>query len=338
MAERSTISQSAQIGVESTPGTAVAAGKRLGSMGFKFGPKTTIKKLLPAGQKYASLQILGKEWTEAKVEGLAVYPELPYAFASSVNTPTIAQILDGATPTGAYRHTFTSNTFGDDAPKTYTIEQGSGVRAHRMANSIFTEYTWNWSRDEIELGGSVLGRAIQDGVTLTASPTSLPQIPVRPSELSVYLDEAHADIGETKLLRALKGEFNITDRFSPLWVVDAAQASFAATIEVEPTVEFKITQEANAQGMESLEAMRNGENRYMRLQAFGPRIYEAADPEDDIFHSVTIDLCGQVSDVGELSDEDGVFGVEWTFEATHDASWGAGKSFTIEVVTTTATL
>jgi hypothetical protein len=338
VAERSSISQSSQIGVESTPGTPVAAGKRLGSMGFKFAPKTTIKKLLPAGQKYASLQILGKEWTEAGINGLAVYPELPYAYACSVNTPTIAQITDGVTPTGAYRHTFVSNTFGDDAPKTLTIEQGSGVRAHRMANAIFREYTWAWSRDEIELGGTVLGRAIQDGVTLTASPTTLPQVPVRPSELSVYLDEAHADLGETKLLRALKGEFNIADRFDPLWVVDAAQASYAATIEVEPKVEFKVTQEANAQGMESLLAMRNGENRYLRLQAYGPVIYSAADPEDDIRHSVTIDMCGQVSDVGELGDEDGVYGVEWTFSANHDASWGSGKAFQIEVVTTTATL
>lgn len=338
MAERSTISQSAQIGVETVPGTAVAAGKRLGSMGFSFGPKVDIKKLLPAGQKYSSLQILGKEWTEAGIEGLAVYPELPYAYASCVNTPTIAQIMDGAVPTGAYRYTFTSNTFGDDAPKTFTIEQGSGVRAHRMANAIFTEYTWEWSREEISLGGTVLGRAIQDGITLTAAPTSLPQIPVRPSELSVYMDPDSADIGTTKMTRVLKGEFNISDRFSPLWVVDAAQPSFAAVIEVEPTVEFKMTQEADAQGMANLEAMRNGENRYLRLQGVGPIIYTAAAPIDNETHMVTIDVCGQVSDVSELGDEDGVYGVTWTFSATHDASWGAGKAFTIEVITTTVTL
>lgn len=338
MAERSTISQSAQIGVETTPGTAVAASKRLGSMGFSFGPKVDIKKLLPAGQKYASLQILGKEWTEAGIEGLAVYPELPYAYASCVNTPTITQIMDGAVPTGAYRYVFTSNTFGDDAPKTFTIEQGSGVRAHRMANAIFTEYTWEWSREEISLGGTVLGRAIEDGVTLTASPTSLPQVPVRPSELSVYLDTTSGALGTTKLLRALKGEFNISDRFSPLWVVDAAQPSFAAVIEVEPTVEFKVTQEADAAGMASLEAMRNGSNRYLRLQGVGPVIYTATLPIDNKKHQVTIDMCGQVSDVSELGDEDGVYGVTWTFTANHDPSWGAGKAFTIEVITTTITL
>lgn len=338
MAERSTISQSAQIGVESTPGTAVAANKRLGSMGFSFGPKVDIKKLLPAGQKYGSLQILGKEWTEAGIEGLAVYPELPYAFSSCVNAPTIAQIMDGATATGAYRYTFTSNTFGDDSPKTFTIEQGSGVRAHRMSNAIFTEYTWNWSRESIELGGTVLGRAIEDGVTLTSSPTTLPQIPVRPTELSFYMDALSADIGETKMLRVLKGEFNISDRFSPLWVVDAAQPSFAAVIEVEPTVEMKVTQEADAQGMASLEAMRDGESRFLRLQAVGPIIYTAALPADNENHMVTIDVCGQVSDVSELGDEEGVYGVTWTFSATHDASWGAGKAFTIEVITTTVTL
>lgn len=338
MAERSTISQSAQIGVEVTPGTAVAAGKRLGSMGFKFGPKVDIKTLLPAGQKYGSLQILGKEWMEASVEGLAVYTELPYAYASCINTPTVAQIMDGATPTGAYRYTFVSNTFGTDSPKTFTIEQGSSVRAHRVANAIFSGYTWAWSREQIELGGTVLARALEDGVTLTASPTSLAQIPVRPTELSVYMDDTSGGLGTTKLTRVLKGEFNIDSRFAPLWVVDAAQPSYVATIEVEPTVEFKMTQEADAQGMASLEAMRNGETRYLRLQGVGPRIYEAGDPEDDIFHQVTIDVAGQVKDVSELADEDGVYGVTWTFAATHDGAWGSGKAFNVEVITTLPTL
>lgn len=335
MAERSSISQSVQIGVETTPGTPVAANKRLGSMGFKIGPKNESSLLRPMGQKYPSLSILGKEWTEAGIEGLAVYTELPYAFSSCINAPTVAQIMDGATPTGAYRWTFTSNTFGDDAPKTFTAEQGSAFRAHRFSHLIMPEYTWNWSREEIELGGTAMGKAIEDGITLTASPTFLPQIPVRPTELSVYADATSGGLGTTKLLRTLSGEFNISERFSPLWVVDAAQSSFAAMVEVEPTIEFKMTQMADAAAMANLTAMRAGTTRFLRLQGAGPIIYTPG-VGDPIRHQVTIDIAGQVTEVSDFDDEDGVFAVEWTFSAVHDGTWG--KAFEVEVITTTTAL
>jgi hypothetical protein len=335
IAERSTITQSVQIGVESTPGTPVAASKRLGSMGFSLGPATDFNDLRPIGQKYPSLQILGKEWAEADLDGSPVYTELPYAFASVVNSPTVVEIMDTATHTGAFKWTFQSNTFGDDSPKTFTVEQGSSFRAHRVSNCILTEYGMKWSRDEIELDGSWLAKAIADGITLTASPTQLPQIPVKPADLSVYLDPESADIGTTKMLRALKGEFNIQDRFEPLWVVDAAQPSFVSTVEGEPTVEFKMTQMADAQAMANLAAMRGGVTQFLRLEGIGPVIYTPVSG-DPITHSVKIDIAGQISDISPFDDEDGVYAIEWTFGAVHDPTWG--KAFKIEVVTTTATL
>lgn len=335
MAERSSITQSVQVGVETTPGTAVAAAKRLGSMGFKIGPSVDIKSLMPTGTKYPTLQILGKEWTEADISGSAVYTELPYAFSSVISAPVVTTIMDSAIPTGATRWVFDSNTFGDDAPKTFTVEQGSSVRAHRFANGIIPDYSWNWSRDEIELGGKMIGRAIEDGVTLTASPTLLPQIPVRPTELSLYIDTAAAGLGTTKQLRTLKGECNISDRFSPLWVVDAALASFANTVEGEPTVEFKITQMADAQSAANLVAMRAGTSKFLRLEAVGPQIYTSATPLT-VNHRVRWDVAGQVSDITPFDDEDGVFAIEYTFTAVHDPTWG--KAFSVEVITTTATL
>ncbi len=335
MAERSSITQSVQIGVEVTPGTAVAAGKRLGSMGFKIGPSIDNKALRPTGTKYPSLVIPGKEWTEADISGSAVYTELPYAFASVISAPVVTTILDVAIPTGATRWVFSSNTFGDDAPKTFTIEQGSAFRAHRFANGIITEYTWGWSRDEIELGGSLLGRAIEDGITLTSSPTLLQQIPVRPAELSVYIDDTSGGLGTTKQLRTLSGECNIADRHMPLWVVDAAQPSFVSTVEGEPTVEFKIKQMADSQSAANLVAMRNGTTKFLRLRGVGPQIYTSAAPMT-VNHQVTWDVAGQVSDVSSFEDEDGVFAVEYTFTAVHDPTWG--KAYQVEVITTTAAL
>lgn len=333
MVERSSISQSVQIGVESTPGTAVAASKRLQSLGFKIGPKIESKPTLPIGQKYPALVVVGKEWSEADLEGSPSYTELPYVFASLMSAPTITEYLDGATETGAFRHAFDSATFGDDAPKTYTLEQGSSVRAHRVANGIITSWNMDWSRDEISMGGTLLAKALEDGVTMTASPTSYTQIPVRPSTLSVYLDDSAAGLGTTKLTRALKGSVKISDRFGPLWVVDAAQASFANTVEIEPTVEFSIMQMADSAGMANLTAMRNGTTKFMRLEAVGPRIYDAT---TDYYHKFTLDMAGQIGDIEPFEDADGVYAITWNFSAVNDSTWG--KAYHVEVVTTTETL
>jgi len=323
--------------VETIPGTAVAANKRLGSMGFKIGPSIDTTPLRPEGTKYALLQILGKEWTEADISGMAVYTELPYAFSSVINAPIVTSIVDGATPTGATRWLFKSNTFGDDTPQTFTVEQGSSFRAHRFSNGIIPEYTWSWSRDEIELGGTMIGRAIEDGVTLTAAPTVLPQVPVLPAQLSVYIDDTAAGLGVTKQTRVLKGECNISDRYSPLWVVDAAQGSFVSTVESEPTVEFKVLQMADSQAAVNTIAMRAGQTRFLRLRGVGPQIYAPTGGlPQGVHHQVTWDMAGQVSDISPFEDEDGVFGVEYTFTTVHDPIWG--QAFQVEVITTTSSL
>lgn len=334
MSERSTVSQVVQFGVESTPGTAVAASKRISSLGLTIGPKVDANELLPTGMKYASAQIIGKEWAEAEIEGAPVYPELPYIFASLLSAPTITETMDGSTHTGAFTYVFDTATFAEDAPKTYTIEQGSSTRAHRVTNALMQEWSMEWDRNEIALGGVMLCAAMEDGITMTATPTSYSQIPVRPSQVSLYLDSTGAGLGTTKLTRALKGEFKIEDRFGALWVVDAAETSFVATVETQPKVEFTLMQMADAAAMANLTAMRNGSTQFLRWEAVGPQIYSNGGVVCN--HKLTIDMAGQITDVGPFEDQDGVYAVEWTFGGVHDTTWG--KAMHVEVVTTTASL
>ena len=335
MPERSTITQTAQIGVETTPGTGVAATRRLGSIGFAMGPQIETNNQRPIGQKFPSLSILGKEWAEADLEGSPVYTELPYLFASLLGTPTTAAILDGATPTGATKWTFNSNSFGADVPKTYTVEQGDASRAHRVTHGMVSEFTFSFDREEITIEGTMLARALEDGITMTSTGvTQLAQIPVRPTELSVYLDNSAASLGTTKQTRTVSGEFTLGgDRYLPVWVVDAAQNSFVSVVEGEPDFEFTLTQMADAQGMEQLVALRAGRTRFLRLEAIGPRIYDGA---QDVHHSLRIDVAGQVSDTDNFDDQDGIYGIEWTFSGVHDPTWT--KALTVEVITTTSAL
>lgn len=335
MAERSTISQAVQIGVETTPGVAVAAPRRLGSIGIEMSPQVGVNAQRPNGQKYANLQVLGKEWAEAAVNGAPAYTELPYLFASLLSTPTVTPVMTtGATPeaTGAHLWTFDTNSFGADTPKTYTIEQGDSVRAQRVAYALLNSLTCAWSRDEIGLDGTMTTLRLEDGITMTANAAMLPQVPVRPSELSVYLDDSSAALGTTKLTRAISGEFSVGSRFSPVWVVDAALPSFAAQTESEPEASYRLLQQANAQGMENLLAMRGGATRFCRLEAVGPVIHAASNTR----HRMILDMAGQVSEVSPFSDEDGVYAVGWTFGAVHDPTWA--KAMRVQVITTTSAL
>ena len=47
-------------------------------------------------------------------------------------------------------------------------------------------------------------------------------------------------------------------------------------------------------------------------------------------YSMTLGVCGVVADVSEFSDEDGVYGIEWTFDIAYDATWG--KAMTVELI------
>lgn len=323
MAERATINQTVQIGVETTPGTPVAATKSLGSVGFDFGIKVDSNASRPTGQKYASQQIVGKEWAEAGLSGNPSYTELQYLFASVLSTPTTTTIANAGSEGPGTLWKFDTSSRGDDTPKTYTIEQGSSTRAHRMSNAIISELTMEWSREEISLGGTALARAIEDGVVMTSNATGFPQVPVLPAQVSVYLDNTAAGLGTTKLTRALSGEFSISDRFGPLWVVDRAQPSFANTIETEPDVSFTLKQMADAQGMANLQRMRQGQTAFFRFEAVGPVMFGSTN------FKFVWDIAGQVADVNDFEDEDGVFAVEWTFGAVHDATWG--KAMHVEV-------
>lgn len=329
MPERSTTSQTVAIGTEATPGTAVAATRRLGSIGFQMGVQTETQNRRPTGQKYDSLVTLGQEWTEADIEGAPVYPELPYIFSSLINAATVTQIMDATTATGAFRWVFESNSFGEDAPKTFTIEQGSSFRAHRVSNGIITDFTLEFDREELSIEGTMLAKAIEDGITLTPGATMRDQVPVLPKDVSVFLDATAAELGTTKLNRALSGSIDIESRYAPLWVVDASQPSFVTTLESnEAELSFSILQMADAQAMANLTAMRGGQTRFLRFQAQGPTIYSGTTP---IRHSFVIEMAGQVQEVEQFDDEDGVYAIGWTFGVVHDPTWN--KAYRVEVVT-----
>ena len=328
MPERTTITQVTQIGLETTPGTAVPANKRLRSVSIELSPDGNIDTFRASGSKYPALASLGKEWAGGDIEGRATYTELLYLFAGLLGDPTTS------TPGGATlarQHQWLIQPTALQDGRAFTVEKGSSVRAHRAPYSVINELGLEFSRESIEVSGSLMARRVEDGVSLTAGPTLLALEPILPSQVSVYLDPLWANLGTTKLIRVLGASFNIGDRFGALWPLDSAQPSYAATFEIEPSSEIGLTMEADAAGMGILPTMRNGTEAALRIEAKGAEIDVGVALSA---YRLTLDLPVKVTELPDMSDQDGVYGVEWTYSLFDSAlAASAGRIQLVNAIT-----
>lgn len=321
MPERTTISQIVQIGVESTPGTSVAATKKLTTVEITPAIKTNVEKYRGAGYKYATVAAMGKEWVEAGIKGGMTYTELVYLLSSLLKTTTAVIINDGP----GYTWSFAPATTTEDTVKTFTVEHGSSVRAGKFLYGLVTGLAYEITREKCEItGGTMLGRGYTDGASLSGGATELAIVPILPTQVSVYLDSTAAGLGGTKLTRVLSVGYEMSNRFGTVWPINAAETSWAAHVELEPTAQLKLKVEADSSGMALLTNLRAGSSVFVRVEAIGPLI------ETAVYYKFVHDIAGKVMDISEFSDQDGVYAVEFTIDQVHDATWG--KSMNIDVV------
>lgn len=337
---RQTVTQVQQIGVETTPGTAVAATRRLGSISLAPGVNAEADMFRPQGAKYATVQALNREWTEGDVSGKPTYDEVIYPLAGVFGEPVTSQIMDSATPTGAYQHVFTPSTDTPDEPVTFTLEQGDPTLAERVASLVFTGFSLDISRAEVSQGGSFFAQAIEKGHTLTSGldlPADL--VPILPGHFSLYAADDSTDFATgTKLLRVISANPNVGDKFLPAWFVNAALNSFGAVVEPSdgPTSDFGFTVEADAVGMGFLDQLRSGETLFFRLEATGGANIYNAGTQLNLKRKFIWDMAFKVRDVDTWSDEDGIYAIPFTGQMAHDTTWGMSQRVT--VVNTAATL
>jgi len=276
MPERATVTQGVQLGIEAVPGALVPATRRLQSISIEPEIMAETNAFRPYGTKYDAVVPEGREWSAATVVGIPTFNELQYILASCFANAVPTQIMDGATPTGAWRWQFQPSTTTEDTPQTYTVEQGSPVRAQRFPYGIFSEFGLTWSRQKFDLNATMFGQRLQDGVTMTGSPVSQPLIPMIPAQIDTFLDDTPGALGTTKFLRALSGSFKLASKFGPLWTLNTANPSWAAHIETLPKLDLGIRVEADAAGMALLNTLRAGATKFVRFQVTGPQIYAAA--------------------------------------------------------------
>lgn len=322
MAAPSAVTQVTQIGVEApgSPGTPVAAGKKLRSMSFTPDPQLENNLFRPEGSKYATVATPGRDWTRWATPGQPTYDELMYPLSSILGAPVVTTPVGG---TDSRQWVWSPSSTNPDTRQTYTIEKGNATQARRTAYSIWTDYSLNITRDQVEQGGSVMAQNIEEGVSLTASPTQNPDVPLAGSQFTIYSDTTFAGIGTTELQYPFRAEWSLSDVVNGVWPIRRSLPSYGEHVETVPTPRLELTPAADAVGTGFIAALRAGSTRYIRLEAVGP-VIEAA-----ITYRLTIDLALKVINPGAYSDEDGVFVLPFTFGMVDDADFGRAQQVTL---------
>lgn len=315
MAERTSITQLTNWGAEATatPGTAVVSGKQMTALAVEMGPRVMMDRFRPAGHKYATIVVPGKDFVEARLTGRPTYTEIVYPLSGLLGVATIATPSGG---TASRSWTFAPSSTANDVPNTYTVEVGSSVRAQKFSYGLVTGLTLTFDRETIALSGSMIGAAMTDNATLTGTASAISLIPILAKQMTVYSDTTSGSLGSTTLTRVMSGELSITNKYLPLWVVNAANASWVAHLDVEPQARLRLTVEADANGMAHLTNARAGTTEFIRLKATGDTIEAGT-----ITYSAQFDMAAKVIEISDYKDDAGVYAIDYTFDIVHDSTW-----------------
>lgn len=175
MAERDAIKQKILFGKETVHGTGVTCTNR--AMGFKVNPTMNgdFKGWRPQGNKNEQLQMLMREWCSSSLEGVPTYDEMGYILSSVIGAP----VSSGGTINTRNVHTFRFDPRFDQDIVSYTIEYGtSDTRAHKTTYAFFDSMGLNFTRADAELSGSMIGRKITDGVSMSAGANEVQTITI----------------------------------------------------------------------------------------------------------------------------------------------------------------
>jgi len=323
MPERSMLPTVAQFGLETTPGTGVAANKRFDTFAVMLNPKGSSRKYRGQGAPVttAGLQQLVKEWSEAKLTGWPSYTGDVYLLSSLFGPATIT-----TAGIAAKKWVFQPAILGvEDVPKTYTIELGSTVRAAKAAFGVLTDYSLKWTRDDLTLDGAFLAQKFTDGVTLTATPTLIAATAPAPGDLNLYIDTTSAGLGGTQYTRHYELGIDVSGKYQPIWPSGRANASFPAIVQVQPKATFTLKLQADAQGMALLTGWRANQVYYLRAEFQGALI----PGESVVNYLYQWDIACMASQPKELKDEQGTYAIEWEFEMVYDSTWAPGKYCTV---------
>lgn len=304
---RASVLQVSNIGVETTPGTAVTANKRLTA--YEFVPSINVETSThrPRGYKFPTLAIFGREHTQLKVSGIADYANIAYLFSCALKSVTPVSQSD------AYLWTFTPAVTSGDTVKTLTVATGDANGAIIVPGVTVNSLNIKASRKEVKVEAEAFGMKATDGSLAAA--TEVVPVPVVPGSADLFVTDSYANIATAKVSDAFEYGFALSDRFAQVWPLDSSKTSWAEAVESAPKGEVKVKVAVGSTSGTLLSAARSTGTLYVRYEATGSAVGSTV-------YRLTIDTALKVTGVGEYADEDGVYAIEFTGTLVNDSALG----------------
>jgi hypothetical protein len=127
----------------------------------------------------------------------------------------------------------------------------------------------------------------------------------------------------------------MTNKYGPVWPLNSANLSYAATVDLVPTLTGSMVVEADVAGMAFLTNLRNGTNFYLRISAVGPIVPSCSTAT----YAFTLDVAAVIINTTGFSDSNGVYAIGWDWAAINDPGFGtAGGPMSLTLVNSLATL
>jgi hypothetical protein len=201
------IGQSVQLGVEVTEGTAVPANKLLPDCKITPGWKRQGMTMVPSTYKFPTVVVNGRESSIFTVEGIVGCGTWVYWISSAGNYA--APVGAGADKTWTNTPTIT----GVNTSKTYTLEWGVPGTAYQAAGVHVVNLSVNVAGQEfVTFTAECIGKRITAGVTLTATPTAIENVPVVSTGVDVYEATTFANLtaSPTQLNKIYNFEWSVS--------------------------------------------------------------------------------------------------------------------------------
>lgn len=326
MSEIVAANQQVQIGAESTAGTAVAASKLLKCFSWVTGINSSTTPYTPSGNKYPSAGELDWEESGWTVDGIMDFNGLPYLLSGIMGKVNAALHSPSTT---AYDWIYTPPVTGSATPQTYTVMQGDSVRARKAAYVTFSQFGYKGTRKTpFTISAKAFGQPLQDGITLTSSPTAVVLAQATAGMFNVYLDTTSGGIGGTQLTRVFSVDYAFDSVFGAFYPFNRSNASFAGTVDLVPKTSFKMMVAADSTGFGAMQGYHESQQIvYLRVNALGATI----DTPNSVKNTFQHDMAVRFTKPNDLKDEQGIFATEWECTIVQDPAWNSGQAQTLTV-------
>jgi hypothetical protein len=291
------------------------------AMTIDLDPQVSRTRNFAQGYNFPSSTTKGKDFTEGSIGGAPVFDELIIPLSMALGSVTPTQL----TPITAYEWVWDVPLTGDIVPKSAKVEKGDTNTAESVVGAVLTELSFEWDRESVSMSGSLMAQNLNESATLTtAGITTMPQEPLDPAGIGIWIDTAHANLGTTRMLRVFDGGISLGNLFGGIWPLNESKASFDGIISLQPESETTFNIMADAAGKALLTALKNGDRRFLRWAIKGPQI--GAGPAT---YLLQFDVAVEVIDVDAMADDDGIYIMPLTLAPVADEDWSSALQVTL---------